>query len=139
MIDELENPQQFVRCFEVYKALRPHLQAEGFAEKIQRQYAQGFRIAAIEKEDKIVALIGYRFFECTAWGRVLYIDDLVTDPNQKRRGYGSQLLDWVIQKAKDCQCDQVHLDTGPTRFDAHRLYLNKGFQLSSHHMALKIR
>lgn len=138
MIRELETKDQFDQCFDVYRVLRPHLQTEGFSEKIQRQYEQGFRIAAVDEGGRIVALVGYRFFECTAWGHVLYIDDLITDPQLKRRGYGSQLLDWVIQRARERQCDEVHLDTGHTRFDAHRLYLNKGFQLNCHHLALKV-
>lgn len=138
MIIELTTQDQFERAFDLYIVLRPHLKREGFAEKIQRQYSQGFRITTIEEEGRFVALVGYRLFECTAWGQVLYIDDLITDPQLKRRGFGGQLLDWVIQKAKDSQCDEVHLDTGHSRFDAHRLYLNKGFQLNCHHLALKL-
>lgn len=36
------------------------------------------------------------------------------------------------------KCDQIHLDTGTQRHDAHKLYLNRGFKLSSFHMAAKI-
>ena len=138
MVIELETREQFERSFDIYSVLRPHLNRHGFAEKLQRQYSQGFRIMAIEDDGTIVALAGYRFLECTAWGRVLYIDDLVTDPELKRRGYASQLLDRLTQIAKAHQCDEVHLDTGYARFDAHRLYLNKGFQLACHHMACKL-
>ena len=138
MIIELDNIAQFERSFDIYSVLRPHLEMQGFADKIQRQYSQGFRIIAIEEDTKIVALAGYRFLECTAWGRILYIDDLITDPELKRRGYASQLLDRLMHIAKAHQCDEVHLDTGHTRFDAHRLYLNKGFQLNCHHMSRKL-
>ncbi len=35
-------------------------------------------------------------------------------------------------------CNAVHLDSGYQRHAAYRLYLNKGFVLSSHHLALKL-
>ena len=73
-----------------------------------------------------------------AWGKVLYIDDLVTEPLQKRQGLGGALLDWLVVEANKLGCDAVHLDTGYARHDAHRLYLNKGFVMSSHHMSKKL-
>ena len=35
--------------------------------------------------------------------------------------------------------DQVHLDSGPQRHDAHRLYLNHGFKIIGHHLALNLK
>ena len=35
------------------------------------------------------------------------------------------------------QCDGLHLDPGYARHDAHRLYLRKGLQFNSHHLALQ--
>jgi GNAT superfamily N-acetyltransferase len=58
-----------------------------------------------------------------AWGKVLYIDDLITDSETRRSGHGGKLLKWVIEQGKKANCDQVHLDSGPQRHDAHRLYL----------------
>ena len=68
----------------------------------------------------------------------LYIDDFITSPNARGKGYGSAMLNWAIEKARDKKCEQIHLDTGTKRHDAHKLYLNKGFKLSSFHMAAKI-
>jgi GNAT superfamily N-acetyltransferase len=81
---------------------------------------------------------GFRFAEFFAWGKILYIDDLITIPEEKKRGYAGKLLDWLIAYAQNHQCNGVHLDTGYTRHDAHRLYLRKGFQLSGHHLALQL-
>jgi GNAT superfamily N-acetyltransferase len=74
-----------------------------------------------------------------AWGKVLYIDDLVTHPDEKNKGMGGALLDWLLEQAKQQACDEVHLDTGFQRHDAHRLYLNKGFKLACHHMSVALR
>ncbi len=45
----------------------------------------------------------------------------------------------VAQQAKASSCDQVHLDSGPSRYEAHRLYLNHGFKIIGHHFALDFK
>ena len=74
-----------------------------------------------------------------AWGKILYLDDLITDPNKLKRGYAGALLDWLEEVGKQNGCDELHLDTGPQRLDAHRLYHKKAWQISSYHMSKALR
>jgi GNAT superfamily N-acetyltransferase len=62
----------------------------------------------------------------------------VTVPEERGRGYASQLLDWLVGHAQAQRCDAVHLDTGYGRHDAHRLYLKVGFELQCPHVALQL-
>ena len=75
-----------------------------------------------------------------AHGRVLYVDDLSTLPAARRRGHARALLDWCAQEAARLDCDALHLDSavGPARLDAHRLYLNAGMRISSHHFSREL-
>ena len=66
----------------------------------------------------------------------LYVDDLVTLESQQGKGYGSRMLDWLVEEAKRLGCDQFHLDSGVQRYDAHRFYLHKGMDIWCHHFAL---
>ena len=84
-------------------------------------------------------MAGFRFLEFLAWGKVLYIDDLITNSEVRKNGHGGKLLKWIIEQAKQMNCDQVHLDSGPQRHDAHRLYLNHGFKIIGHHFALNFK
>jgi predicted GNAT family N-acyltransferase len=61
-----------------------------------------------------------------------------TNGETRKSGYGGRLLKWTIEQAKLAQCDQVHLDSGPQRHDAHRLYLNHGFRIIGSHFALEL-
>lgn len=134
------TPEQIQSCFVVMRQLRPHLTDQlAFVEQVERQFKEGYRLAYIETEDEIKALAGFRFLEFLAWGKVLYIDDLVTNSETRRNGHGGKLLKWVIEQAQKENCDQVHLDSGPQRHDAHRLYLNHGFNIIGHHFALTIK
>jgi GNAT superfamily N-acetyltransferase len=125
-------------CFAVFSALRPHLKQSDLLPQVRRQQKESYQILAVEHEGAVKSVAGFRFAEFLAWGRVLYIDDLATLPGETGRGYAGALLDWLINHAKERGCDAVHLDTGYARHAAHRLYLNKGFRLNSHHMALEL-
>jgi GNAT superfamily N-acetyltransferase len=80
---------------------------------------------------------GFRAGHSLAWGRHLYVDDLSTLPAARRRGHGRALLDWLVEEGRRLGCDQLHLDSGVglDRADAHRLYLNAGLVIASHHFA----
>ncbi len=126
-------------CFPVFSALRPHVRQNAFIPQIRRQQAQSYQILALKHEGVVKSAAGFRFAEFLAWGKVLYIDDLTTLSGETSQGFASALLDWLIDHARANECQGVHLDTGYARHAAHRLYLRKGLQLSSHHLALELK
>lgn len=130
---------QIQACFRVMAQLRPHLPAEDFVGRVRRQQDDGYHLAFIEAEGKVVAVAGFRLSENLAWGRFLYVDDLVTDEAERSRGYGRELLEWLLEYARQEGCDQFHLDSGVQRFGAHRFYLRHGMDITSHHFALKLK
>ena len=73
-----------------------------------------------------------------AWGKILYIDDLITKEKERGKGYSKILLEYVIQIARENLCNEVHLDTGYTRHVAHKFYLKREFELNCHHLVLKL-
>jgi len=126
-------------CFPAFSVLRPHLEQSDFLPQVRRQQAQSYQILALWHEGVVKSAAGFRYAEFLAWGKVLYIDDLTTLPGETSQGFAGTLLDWLIDHAKSCQCQGVHLDTGYMRHAAHRLYLRKGLQLNCHHLALKVK
>jgi GNAT superfamily N-acetyltransferase len=132
-----DSDNEIKECFSVFKILRPHLSEEDFLPQVRRQQSQGFTVLALKSDGVIKSAAGFRFAEYLAWGKVLYVDDLITLPEEKKRGYAGELLDWLIAHAKKQQCNGLHLDTGYARHDAHRLYLRKGLQLNCHHLAMQ--
>ena len=135
----MDDGEALSACFRVFTFLRPHLDETTFVNRVLIQAKESYRIAYIQHESEVIAAAGYRVATFLAWGRVLYIDDLITHPEKKQVGLGGALLDWLLDQGKRLACDEVHLDTGHQRHDAHRLYLNKGFVLSSHHMSVRLK
>ncbi len=127
-------------CFPVFHELRPQLSEEAFVAQVLRQSRDhGYTIAYLQDGGRIEAVAGYRVAEFLAWGRAFYVDDLVTAASARRQGHGGRLLDWLLQQARDAGCDQLHLDSGVQRFDAHRLYMSRKLQISSHHFSIDLK
>lgn len=138
-IINLDTAEEIARSFAVFRELRPSLtKAQSFVEQVIAQQKEGYRIAAICLGDEVVACSGFRFMNMLAWGKILYIDDLITKDGHRGRGYGKALLDYTAKVARDNGCSQIHLDSGYARHEARSLYLSYGFKLSCHHLALDL-
>ncbi|SOD88506.1 GNAT family N-acetyltransferase [Spirosoma fluviale] len=132
------------RCLPAMLALRSHLSPEQAFEQIRFQQAnERFVLAFVPAEDPAdpaPAVVGYRTMNFLYCGKTIYIDDLSTLPDARGKGYASALVDFVVEQARELGCQCVSLDSGqnPARYDAHRLYLNKGFNITSHHFKLDL-
>ena len=130
---------EIARCFPVMRQLRTHFQDEReFVSQVERQQAQGYRMAFLESNGEVHAVAGYRLLECLYAGHFLYVDDLVTDENARSLGHGGALFDWLVGQARAAGCQTLELDSGVQRFAAHRFYLLKRMSIVSHHFALKL-
>jgi GNAT superfamily N-acetyltransferase len=138
-ISPAQTEAEIKKCFPVIQQLRPHLNEAVFVEQVQRQMKiHGYQLIFIEVDDRVVAAAGYRVAEFLAWGKTLYVDDLITDEACRGRGFGGALLNWLQAKAQEIGCVEFHLDSGVHRFDAHRLYLTHKMIISSHHFSKKM-
>jgi GNAT superfamily N-acetyltransferase len=134
-----DTPEKIRRCHPVMRELRPDFQeAEQFVERVLRQQKEGYQLAFLESEDEVCAVAGYRIFESLFSGKFLYVDDLVTRESDRSRGFGGELLDWLVKQARAHGCDNLELDSGVQRFDAHRFYFSKRMSISSYHFRIKI-
>ena len=118
--------------------LRPDIKEQEFIKLIADQYKMGYLLAAVMSEDNVVAVAGYRILENLAWGKFLYVGELVTDQEQRSSGVGKMLLSWLHDEARNNQCDQLHLDSGVQKKDAHRFYEREGMTFASHHYMSKL-
>jgi len=133
-----ESDEEILACWSVMRELRPHLARDEFLVRVQRQAREGYRLAFLDSDSGPVAVAGFRVLENLAWGRFLYVDDLVTLPAERSRGHGKALLAWLRAEARRRGCAQLHLDSGAQRRDAHRFYEREGLPASAYHFACVI-
>jgi len=126
-------------CYPVMAELRPHVKPDEFISRVRRQMeSAGYQLACLT-DGEVKAVAGFRISECLAWGKFLYVDDLVAQSDDRSKGYGGALFDWLIEYAKGEDCDEFHLDSGVQRFAAHRFYLTKRMAIECHHFGLKLK
>jgi GNAT superfamily N-acetyltransferase len=131
--------EEILSCYPVMAELRPHVTREEFLPRIRRQMeAAGYKLAYVA-DGEVKAVAGFRASECLAWGKFVYVDDLVSKEGERSKGYGGQLFDWLVEYARGEGCDQFHLDSGVQRFAAHRFYLTKRMFIEAHHFGLSLK
>jgi GNAT superfamily N-acetyltransferase len=127
------------RCWPAFQELRPHLRSEEeFIARWREQAGEGYQVAYIVEGDRVPAAAGYRLMSTMAWGRILYLDDLVAVEASHGSGLGTALLQFLQGEARRLGCDALHLDTGYQRHRAHRTYLRNGFRMDCMHLAWKV-
>lgn len=127
-------------CFPIMQGLRPHLTSpEEFIQRVGRQRQQySYQLAYLEDEGQIKAVAGFRISECLSAGKFLYVDDLTTAETERSKGYGEQLIQWLIDHARQHNCESFQLDSGVQRFAAHRFYFRQRLEITSYHFSRKL-
>lgn len=125
-------------CYAVMAELRPHLSEENFVAQVKRQTEHsGFQLVYLS-DSEIKAVAGIRIAEWLAGGKSLEIEDLVAKENERSKGFGGELFDWIVGYAKSENCDQIKLVSHVKRYGAHKFYLNKGMIIEAHYFSLAL-
>jgi GNAT superfamily N-acetyltransferase len=126
--------EEITRTWPVMQQLRPHLNADTYLQAVQRMMSDGYMLAAVMDDDGVVrGVAGYRIFEMLYCGKILYVDDLSVDESQRSKGYGGALIEWLMNRAREEGCAQIHLDSGVQREAAHKFYFREGFGINAYH------
>jgi GNAT superfamily N-acetyltransferase len=132
-VRELEHPEADDQVVALLAHLRPG--TADLAGAIAASAAQRVRhLGAFEQAGRLVGLASWRIMSTTR-GRVLYVDDLVTDPGMRRMGAGRALLAWLERAGVAAGCQTIELDSAVTRSDAHRFYARVGLSVSAFHFS----
>lgn len=134
-----ESDDEINACYPVMAELRPHVSESEFLLKVRRQMEIARYQMACAIDGEVKAVGGFRISECLAWGKFMYVDDLVSKLDDRSKGYGGELFDWLVEYARKSDCDQFHLDSGVQRFRAHRFYLMRRMEIQAHHFGLKLK
>ena len=106
VIFEVE-PAQVALTWPVMRQLRPPLDLEQYLAMVARmRQTDGFRLAAASIGGKVGAVAGFRTMEMLYCGRILSVDDLVTDEAMRSKGLGKALLEWLSREAHRLRGDQ---------------------------------
>ncbi|MGW3031443.1 GNAT family N-acetyltransferase [Streptomyces sp. NPDC001178] len=119
-------------------ALRPALTEADFDDFAAEAHAQGLTFTAAYDTDGHCAAVATHRVLATSRGRILFVDDLVTDPARRSSGIGATLLAHLTKRARAADCRRIELDSGTTNLAAHRFYHAHRMNISALHFALDV-
>ena len=138
-IEPAVTDEQIAATYDVMRQLRPHLGRDEYVPRVRGMMASdGFRLAALTDEGQVRAVAGYRLMSMLYCGRLLYLDDLVSDERARSRGYGKALLDWLKEEGRRERCTELQLISRTTREGAHRFYFREGFGIECFQFRTKL-
>ena len=127
------------RALPVLQELRPHVTADVMAQLLQRAASQGLQfMAVLDLRGRCLGVAGWRVVDNTSAGRKLYIDDLVTTASARSGGVGALLLAELRLRGREAGCRLMELDSGVSKFAAHRFYLRERFDITAHHFSTSL-
>jgi len=134
-----ESDAEILRCYPIMLQLRPHLKEPEFVGRVRSQQKGGFHLAyASDPAGTLHTVAGFRILENLMQGVFLYVDDLVTDADDRSKGWGQLLFDWLVEYARTHGCNTLELDSGVHRHGAHRFYLRNRMDIVSYHFRVTL-
>jgi GNAT superfamily N-acetyltransferase len=139
-VREAATDDDIARVWPVMRELRPHIKGgEDFRERVRRQQKHsGWRLIYVEDAGMPVAAAGFRISEWLAWGKALYVDDLICLESHRGKGFAEALMRWMEELAREEGCAEFHLDSGTHRLAAHRFYHRLKLGITSFHFQKKL-
>ena len=137
-IQQASTKQDFIKCFEVMKELRPHHNLESFLTIMEEMKKEGYRLIYLEDNALVVCVAGFRFTTTLYDGIIIDFDDFVTRADARNKGYASYVFDHLVSIAKERSIKTIHLNSNHLRYDAHRFYLNKKMKIMAHHFRIEL-
>lgn len=121
------------------RQLRPHIARDDYVPAVRALMArEGYRLAVLADEGEVRAVAGYRYMTMLYCGRLLYVDDFVTDERVRSRGYGARLLDWLKGEGRAQGCAELQLISRVVREQAHRFYFREGLGIECFHFRVAL-
>ena len=125
---QLLNPENFRKCGNIWNMEQ---QAQ-LAEQFYTELLSGNRITYVcQREGAYIAEISIVFdsrdSDYTIVGQRVYLSRLIVKPEFRRRGIGTELLEFLIRKARERKYREMTVGVDLDNYPALKLYVRAGF------------
>jgi len=93
---------------------------------------------AVFEGKKAIAVSGYWLATKIYCGKYLEVDNLVVHTDHRSKNIGKILMDWMLNEARESNCQTILLDAYVENFKAHKFYYREGFIARGFHYLKKI-
>ena len=137
-IREARSDADYHLAYPIVRQLFPQLDMQTYARRVFVARSTGYRMFMGEVDKQLVGVIGVIANHNLHDGFVTYIEHVVVDKKHRGHGYGSHLIRFAEDRAREEGCYLIELDTD-TGVRAAKLYESSGYQKSGDYYFKQLR
>lgn len=138
-IREARSDADYHVAYPIIRQLFPQLDMQTYARRVFVARSTGYRMFMGEVDKQVVGVIGVIANHNLHDGFVTYIEHVVVDKKFRGNGYGSQLIEFAEERAREEGCYLIELDTDIGAERAAKLYESSGYQKSGDYYFKQLR
>ncbi len=139
LIREARSDADYYSAYPIIRQLFPQLDMQTFSRRVFVARATGYRMFVGEVAKDVVGVIGVIANHNLHDGFVTYIEHVVVDKQYRGHGYGSELIRFAEDRAREEGCYLIELDTDIGAERAAKLYESSGYQKSGDYYFKQLR
>jgi GNAT superfamily N-acetyltransferase len=138
-IREARSDADYHMAYPIIRQLFPQLDMQTYARRVFVARATGYRMFVGAVNKQVVGVIGVIANHNLHDGFVTYIEHVVVDKKFRGHGYGSRLIEFAEDRAREEGCYLIELDTDIGAERAAKLYESSGYQKSGDYYFKQLR
>jgi GNAT superfamily N-acetyltransferase len=116
-------------AYEILSDVEPDLPREEFFDSYKKLLKNDVKILGLFDNNRLCTVSVASIVEDEVNGRYLYLYDLVTHKDMRRKGYGNEMLKYVENLAIYNGCERIKLNSGLHRTDEHKFLKSNDFEM----------
>ena len=125
LVSELITEQDWRNAWPVLVAYRPQLKLDDLLARREELQSEGYKLIGLCIQDQVKAMAGIQVLPHILGSKDLRVHDLATHPDERRKGYGEQLMGAIVNLARQLKCSRILLYSRLSNTNAHRFYEKK--------------
>lgn len=116
-------------AYDILSDVEPDLPKEDFLFQYDCRLKGDVKILGLFDSTDLCTVTVVSIQENPTYGKYLYLYDLVTHKDKRRKGYGKEMLKYVQNLAIYNGCSKITLNSGLHRIDEHKFLKSNGFEM----------
>ena len=133
IIKELESKDEMLECLRILNEVYPSLTKEDYSTELDLMLKNDYGQVGVFENDLCIGLTGYWIGTKLWCGRYMELDNVVISENHRGQGVGELLFEHMEQKAKECNCNMLALDSYTDNFKAHKFFYKQNYKPRGFH------
>lgn len=137
-IQVLSSAEEMALHFDLVSQLGYPNSKEEYLEALTAMTKNGYKQIAYWLDGNCVGIAGFWINTKLYSGKYMDVDNVVIDQNQRGKGIGENMMQWLEEHASKNECKSIVLDAFRENEGAHKFYYRIGYIIRGYHFTKDI-